>query len=177
MHAFIFEVVFQIQQKLLQPVLACYDIPGPCQAAPWWTEFWSRCALVPAGIPPLGFLPSGEGSSETGAHRTPHSGLRHIIINVSHTHSYFPLWLYTVLISDQSSITTFIHEERLASENFISHRDVSWIETRFLQPVLSAQLSQQLRRLQTVSPGIITFTNRSTHREEPQVFTELSYTS
>lgn len=87
MHAFIFEVVFQIQHWLLQPVLACYDVPGPCQAAPWWTEFWSRCALVPAGIPPLGFLPSGEGSSETGAHRTPHSGLRHIIINVSHTHT------------------------------------------------------------------------------------------
>lgn len=63
------------------------------------------------------------------------------------------------------SIFTFIHEERLASENFFSHDDASWAEMRIFQTVLSAQLSQQLRWLQTVSPGVITFTNRQTDRK------------
>lgn len=57
-----------------------------------------------------------------------------------------------------------MHEERLSSENFFSHSDASWTEIRLVQTVLSAQLRQQLCWLQTVSPGIITVTNRQAER-------------
>lgn len=53
-----------------------------------------------------------------------------------------------------------MHEECLASENLFSYSDASWSELRIFKTVLSAQLGQQLRRLQTVSPGIITVTKQ-----------------
>ncbi len=61
-------------------------------------------------------------------------------------------------------VFTFMHEERLASENFVSHSDASWSEMRPVHIVLSAQLRQQLWWLQTVSPGIITVTSRQAER-------------
>lgn len=56
------------------------------------------------------------------------------------------------------SLLTFVHEERLASENPASHGDASWSELRVFQAVFPAQLGQQLRGLQAVPPGVVTFT-------------------
>lgn len=50
-------------------------VPGPGRAGPCWTESWFRCVLEPVCIPQPGSRPSGEGSSETGARRTPPAGL------------------------------------------------------------------------------------------------------
>lgn len=61
---------------------------------------------------------------------------------------------------DQEHIFTFLHEECLSSENLFSHSDASWSELRIFKTVLSAQLGQQLRWFQTVSPGVITIAKR-----------------
>lgn len=54
---------------------------------------------------------------------------------------------------------TFIHEESLAGENLIGHSDASRTESR-LQTIVFTQFGQKLCWLQTVSPGIITITDR-----------------
>lgn len=59
---------------------------------------------------------------------------------------------------------TFIHEESLAGENLIGHSDASRTESRLVQTVVFAQIGQNLCWLQTVSPGIITITDRQTKK-------------
>lgn len=60
---------------------------------------------------------------------------------------------------------TLIHVQRLASEDFVCHNNASWTEVRAVHTIFSTHLRQQLWWLQTVSPGIITPTDKQTVSE------------